>query len=289
MILMSPPLGEYLRVGEDGESAREELLRKADLMEVDAFSIKSLPADWSDDDAREARAFLDDNDLRVGEFTGFYKGTRPWGGLGGYDVEDHEYTIDLYRRQLRHAAILGAHFVGFGLLVGRGTPRMWDDDVWAQCLNGVRELAAMAEEAGIDVAGHPHLQSPLYSVARYVQMLDSVPSPRLKILIDPVNMVTPEMVYRTGELVDEIFDNLGDYVVGLHAKDVTMSGGGKIVAHLDEAVPGAGTMDYATILRRLDALDHDVTLFPEHFPFAETVQGQQYIRSVARKIGVTLN
>ena len=289
MIIMSPPLGEYLRLGNDGEASREELLNKINLMEVSAFSIKSLPADWSDDDAREAKTFLDNNGIRVGEFTGFYKGTRPWGGLGGYDVEDHKFTIDLYKRQLRHAKILGAHFVGFGLLVGRGTPRMWDSDVWEHCLIGVRQLAEMAEEAEIDVAGHPHLQSPLYSVERYMQMLDSVPSSRLKILIDPVNMVTPQMVYRTGELVDEIFDKLGDSIVGLHAKDVTMSGGGKIVAHLDEVVPGTGTMDYATILTRLDGLDHDVTLFPEHFPFAETVQGQQYIRSVARKIGIVLN
>ena len=48
-------------------------------------------------------------------------------------------------------------------------------------------------------------------------------------------------------------------------------------------------MDYETILRRLDGLDQDVTLYAEHYPFAETVQGQEYIRSVARKVGVELN
>ncbi len=291
MIIMSAPIGEDLQVGEgpDAKAQRQQLVDKAATMEVKAITIKSLPEDWTDDDAREARSFLDENGLRVGEFTGFYKGTKPWGGLGGYDREDHQYTLDLYRRQLRHGRILGAHFVGFGLLVGRGTPAMWSDEVWASCVEGVRELVELAEEAEMDVAGHPHIQSPLYSVERYKQLFDSVPSPRLKILIDPVNLTWPHLIYRTTELVNEIFDELGEYITGIHAKDVTMSGGGKIIAHVGEAVPGTGTMDYHTILRRLGELDHDVTLFAEHFPYAETIQGQQYIRRVGREVGVTLN
>ena len=55
------------------------------------------------------------------------------------------------------------------------------------------------------------------------------------------------------------------------------------------AVPGEGTMDYHTMLRRLDALGHDVTVHAEHFPYPQTVQGQQYLRSVAREVGVELN
>ena len=120
-------------------------------------------------------------------------------------------------------------------------------------------------------------------------MLDTVASPRLKILMDPVNLVHPHMAYRTTELVDEIFDGLGADIVGLHAKDVAVSGGGKIVSHVGEAVPGEGTMDYHTMLRRLDALGHDVTVHAEHFPYPQTVQGQQYLRSVAREVGVELN
>ena len=289
MIIMSPPLGQFLTVGPEGEADRRELLKCTATMDVTTITVQRVRPEYDDDDVYELREFLDDNGLGVGEFTGFYKGTRPWGGLGGYDREDHRYTLELYERQLRHAKILGAHLVGFGTLVGRGTPRMWAEDTWRQVLEGIRELADLAEDAGMDIGAHPHVMSCLYSVDRLKQMLDTVASPRLKILMDPVNLVHPHMAYRTTELVEEIFDELGGDIVGIHAKDVAVSGGGKIVSHVGEAVPGEGTMDYHTILRRLDALDHDVTVHAEHFPYPQTVQGQQYIRSVAREVGVELN
>ena len=36
-------------------------------------------------------------------------------------------------------------------------------------------------------------------------------------------------------------------------------------------------------------LNHDVTLYVEHFPYEDTITGQQYIRHVARDIGVTIH
>ena len=289
MIILSPPLGQFLTVGPEGEADRDELIKHAATMDVTTITVQRVRPEYDDDDVHELREFLDHNGLSVGEFTGFYKGTRPWGGLGGYDREDHRYTLELYERQLRHAKILGAHLVGFGTLVGRGTPKMWEEDTWQQVLDGIRELADLAEDAGMDIGAHPHVMTCMYSVERLKQMLDTVASPRLKILMDPVNLVHPHMAYRTTELVDEIFDGLGSDIVGLHAKDVAVSGGGKIVSHVGEAVPGEGTMDYHTMLRRLDALDHDVTVHAEHFPYPQTVQGQQYLRSVAREVGVELH
>jgi sugar phosphate isomerase/epimerase len=106
--------------------------------------------------------------------------------------------------------------------------------------------------------------------------------------MDPVNLTWPHLVFETKRLINDIFDELGSHIIALHAKDVVMGGAGKDVVHVDEAIPGTGTMDYATLLKRMDALPHDITLHAEHFPYAETLQGQQYIRGVARNIGVTL-
>ena len=47
-------------------------------------------------------------------------------------------------------------------------------------------------------------------------------------------------------------------------------------------------MDYRTLLKRMDPIDHDVTLHVEHFGFEDTIEGQNYIRGVADEIGVTL-
>lgn len=64
---------------------------------------------------------------------------------------------------------------------------------------------------------------------------------------------------------------------------------GLALIHVDEVVPGTGILDYATVLRRLGELDQDVTIHVEHFQYEDTIAGQQYIRSVARDVGVELN
>ena len=279
MILMSPFIG----LGRSDEE-RADFLRKARTLDVKTATV-STPADWSDGDVQEARDFLDEHGMKAGEFSSFYGGRN----LGSPNSADHREALEHYSRCLRHARLLGSHCVGFAIQLGYGTPRVWTDEVWQNCIRGVEELASVAEDTGVDISAHPHARIPLNSIERYKQLLDSVASPRLKILMDPVNLTWPQMFYKTTELVNDIFDELVEDIVALHAKDVVMSGGGKVVVHVDEAVPGEGTMDYATLLRRLDALDHDVTLYAEHFPFPQTVQGQQYIRSVAREVGVILS
>ena len=62
-----------------------------------------------------------------------------------------------------------------------------------------------------------------------------------------------------------------------------------LLVHLDETVPGTGNMDYETLLQRLAGLPHEVTMRLKHFTWEDTIVGQQSIRYVARKVGVTLH
>lgn len=282
MILMCPPA----RLGKTAEE-REAFLHKVGILDVKTVSM-ATPADWTDKEVEDARKFLDEHGIRVGEFSGFHK------GFASASPENHRSAIQHYRRQLRHARILDAQCVGFSIICDRATPQMWSEQTWQRCIAAVEELVEEAEKTQMNVAAHPHIVSPLCSSERYRALLDAVASPRLKVLMDPVNLTWPHMVYRTTELVNRIFDELGDRITALHAKDVTISavqrnGEYLSVVHLDEAVPGTGAMDYATILRRLDALDQDVTLHVEHFSEADTIAGQQYIRYVARDLGIALH
>ncbi|MYE91033.1 sugar phosphate isomerase/epimerase [Candidatus Poribacteria bacterium] len=293
MILMSPNINP----GKTSEE-RDEFLRKVSIMEVQTVSM-STPADWSDADVEEARKFLEDHGIRPGEFSAFHS------GFGAADEDEYQSAIEHYRRQLRHARILGAHCVGFNVgLTYRCTPQMWTDEAWKRCLDAAADLAREAEAAEMDVAAHPHIMSPLCSVERYKEMFEAAASPRMKALMDCVNLTWPHLFYRTTELVNQIFDEVGDKITALHAKDLSISAvrqnesGRLSVVHIDEAVPGAkeaehryesGVMDYATILRRLDELNHDVTLYVEHFPYEDTITGQQYIRHVAREVDVTIH
>jgi len=65
----------------------------------------------------------------------------------------------------------------------------------------------------------------------------------------------------------ECFDKLGAWIVSCHAKDLTWDV--EMNVHFREVRPGAGSMDYATYLRRLASLPHKPPLMLEHLPNAE--------------------
>ena len=282
MILLSPALG----VGKS-PAEREDFLRRVGLMDVKWVSM-STPSDWSEQDVVDARAFLDDHSIRAGEFSSFPT------EFPSENPEIHRKALEEYHRQLRHAHILGSHCVGFSILCHRDTPDMWSEETWQKSMAAVGELVRFAEQEQVDVAAHPHNMSPLCSVERYEELLRTVDSPRLKVLIDPVNLTWPQMFFRTTELANQIFDVLGDAIASIHVKDITMSSVQRTereylsVVHLDEAVPGTGSMDYATILTRLAEFPQDITMRLEHFSWEDTVVGQQHIRYIAREAGVRL-
>ena len=284
MIVLSPPVA-LPRTGEE----RDQFLQKTEAFGVVTTVSASTRPDWTDEEVEGVRRFLDDNGIRVGEFSAFHF---------GFDHEDRALRDDAqehYARLLRHGNMLDAHCVGFSTYGDRGRPGMWSEATWDRCLDSVARLAEQAERAGMDVAAHPHAMAPLCSVERYREMLDRTGSSRLKVLIDIVNLTWPQRVFETTALVDEVFDELGGDIVALHAKDVIISGGSGVsaakgmgVIHVDEAVPGTGFMDFDAIVRRLDMLDHDVTVHVEHFEYEDTLQGQQHIRDVAERAGVAV-
>ena len=103
MLRMSPPLGDMLRLGDEAAEGRALLVKRAKVMEVDTVSAKAFP-EWSDGEAREARAWLDDNGLRMGEVVPFYQGRH----LGFHDPALHKIAIESYSYQIHISAILGA-------------------------------------------------------------------------------------------------------------------------------------------------------------------------------------
>ena len=250
--------------------------------------------DWTDDDVRRLRRFLDDHGLSIGELSRFH------GGLAAQDPAENRASLDAYRRNLAHAGSLGAACVGFSLTVLFSLDGTSGEDprsaaVWDRVVASIGDMASDAAAAGMDIAAHPHQLGPLYSVEQIARLLRDVNSPRLKVLLDPVNLVTLEHYYDTAPFLNDAFDTLGGDIVSVHAKDTVLSGlqrndqGLLTVCRLNEAVPGKGNLDYATLLRRADALDHDVVLHVEHLSqLDDKVVAFHNIRHVAREQGITL-
>ena len=136
MIVLSPPVG-LPRTNEE----REQFLEKTEAFGSTTVSASTRP-DWTDEDVEGVhRRFLDDNGIRVGEFSAFHY------GFDHEEAAERDAAQEHYARLLRHGNMLDAHCVGFSTYGDRGKPGMWTEATWERCLDSVARLAEQAERA----------------------------------------------------------------------------------------------------------------------------------------------
>lgn len=123
----------------------------------------------------------------------------------------------------------------------------------------------------------------------YLDVLERIDDPGLAVHLDPANhMSSPRALFNSGEVIEDLFDQLGRWTKACHAKDVTFVGSPSIVA-MEEVPPGTGYLDYNAFLRCMTRLDSDVPLIMEHLPDRETyAKSAGRIRKVAAAHGVSL-
>lgn len=125
------------------------------------------------------------------------------------------------------------------------------------------------------------------SADSYVALLKAIDRKRFAVHLDPVNIVcSPQRYYSNGKLIRECFAKLGPHIKSCHAKDILLDK--KLTTHLDEVRPGLGGLDYEVFLKELSKMP-DTPLMLEHLKGAEEYRhAAEHIRSVAKKIGVSL-
>jgi len=119
----------------------------------------------------------------------------------------------------------------------------------------------------------------------YVKLIKAIDRPAFGVHLDPCNMVnSPEKFYNNTALLNECFDKLGKWIVSCHAKDLSWET--EMNVHFKEVIPGKGSLDYATYLRRLSNLPQNPPLMLEHLTTAEAyTEAREYIFKVGRESG----
>jgi sugar phosphate isomerase/epimerase len=121
----------------------------------------------------------------------------------------------------------------------------------------------------------------------YVKLIKAIDRPAFGVHLDPCNMVnTPEKFYNNTALLNECFDKLGRWIVSCHAKDLSWET--EMNVHFKEVVPGKGSLDYNTYLRRVSALPQNPPLMLEHLSTAEAyTEAREHIFEVGHQAGFT--
>ena len=120
----------------------------------------------------------------------------------------------------------------------------------------------------------------------HVRLRQDVGDARVKVCLDPTNMMHPGVFFRTTELLNMCFDLLGEDIMLCHAKDSTWNNMSTTIN--EGAILGQGNLDYAQYLARLSHMKYPRVLLIEHLPADSYPPSKKHILDTAAQIGVKI-
>lgn len=151
--------------------------------------------------------------------------------------------LDWFKEHLRHARAFGCNIVALesGSLNSDYSPHPDNEgeEAFRKLLGSMRELVAEAGRCGVVVGIEAVTGHVISSPERMRRLLDAIPSPHLRVVFDPVNLLCAENHRDQREIMRRAFDWFGDRIAVVHAKDFRVGGGG-----FGFCPAGSGCLDY---------------------------------------------
>ena len=157
-----------------------------------------------------------------------------------------------YFGHLRIAPLMGAGMVGTETgapnAAYRYDPATHSKETLQTFIRGLEPVVECAERQGVTMAIEPVWKHIVYDADRAMEVLRSIPSPNLRIIFDPVNLLCPENADTRDLVIGRAMETLCDRIAMVHLKDFCLQDG-----DLKSIAAGTGMMDYTEILRFLKA------------------------------------
>lgn len=153
-----------------------------------------------------------------------------------------------------------------------GSPENATEQAYLQCRSAVERLVRIAEKSGAIISLEAYWRNIIDSVDRAERLFREVPSPALKLVMDPCNYFRKEDLPRTQEMLKDMFRRLGDRIVVAHAKDVRPAEEGT-----ELPAAGLGVLDYPLYLRLLAQLDRPIDLLLEHLTLDDVPRAKAFV------------
>lgn len=162
----------------------------------------------------------------------------------------------------------------------------WTKETWKTSVKAIKQIlkdtAGCKVDLGVEALNPCNINNP----QAHIKLREEVGDPRVKVTLDPQNMLNPNTYYRTIELVNECFDLLGEDILYAHAKDVLWSP--TMLPAFQWVVAGTGTMDFETYLVRLSRLKYTRPLLLEFLSKEQYPEAKKFIEQTASKVDVTI-
>ena len=220
---------------------------------LDDFSMEEAPEKLTEEYARRVRRDFDESGLECAVL-GCYL------NLADPDPERRARTQEIYKAHLRFAAMIGARVVGTETYANPESrfsePAPQSEEAFRLLLDSLKPVVRCAEETGTVLAVEPVWYHIISTPERAARMLEELNSEHVQIILDAVNLISPETADRTGDIIRNAVSLLGDRVRILHMKDFVITPEGK----MDACACGLGSMRYEQLLSFAAGKDLPMTL-----------------------------
>jgi sugar phosphate isomerase/epimerase len=143
---------------------------------------------------------------------------------------------------------------------------------WRDLLDEMARAATLADECNVDLGIEPELANVVSSAALARQLIDSLGSKRLKIVLDPANLFETASPEEMRAIIASAVDLLADRIVMAHAKDRSADGG--------FTAAGSGVIDFRDFVGRLRAAGFDGPLVTHGLSEAEAPEVAGFLHRV---------
>jgi sugar phosphate isomerase/epimerase len=163
----------------------------------------------------------------------------------------------------------------------------WTRETWNASVAAIKQILKDTAGCTVNLAIEAINPSNINNPRAHIRLREDVGDPRVKVTLDPTNMLNPSVYYRTTELLNECFTLLGENILYAHAKDVLWTP--DMLPSLKWVVPGMGIMDYEVYLTHLSRMKNPRPLLLEFLPAEQYPQAKKFIEETAARVGVKIH
>lgn len=174
------------------------------------------------------------------------------------------------------ARAVGAQCIGSETTQMHAQPGVTREQAFSCLIRSLEEIMPLAEDLGVTVAIEPVFTHTMNTPEMTRRVLDTVASPNLKVIFDPVNLLSPQEIPTQRSLWDRSFKAFGDRIAAVHLKGAAPDDRGQL-----RSVPFAQSIvDYPYVMNLIRALNRPLCLLREEADPAHAKEDIAFLRSL---------
>jgi sugar phosphate isomerase/epimerase len=159
----------------------------------------------------------------------------------------------------------------------RSHPDNATPEAWHQLLRSLEAAIGIADRHDVDLGVEPEQANVVDSAAKAERLVAEMASARVRIVLDPANLVEGASAEEQRRIVADAVERLADRIVMAHAKDRVADG--RVVA------AGSGVIDFPHFLRRLNAIGFVGPLVTHGLDAAEAPAARRFLAQTLAAVG----